>query len=222
MKYSLRREKRSPVRKGARMKHTKGILFFILFFLLIGGVTRVSAQEATGTGVLPSVTDVTAQDELSPETDRVQEEVIQKKAEYILPYPGMLPDHPLYNLKRMRDYILERLIADPIKKSEFYILQADKRLQMGVYLTAQGKNALAESTISKGEKYLEKAQGIMSGLKANGTLPSYIIEKYENALGKHQEVIGQLIVSSEEPLRSGLAGSMSLVSRLINEVGLLK
>ena len=182
------------------------VITFILFF--VAGGTHVRAQEMKTEDILP--------------TPGVTEQEVQSTSEYTLPYPGMLPDHPLYNLKRVRDYILERLIADPIKKAEFYILQADKRLQMGVFLAAQGKNVLADSTISKGEKYLEKSQGILTGLKANGTLPAYVVEKYERALGKHAEVIGQLMTTAGEPLTSGLNASMMLISRLISEVPSLK
>ncbi|PIZ98613.1 MAG: hypothetical protein COX78_02915, partial [Candidatus Levybacteria bacterium CG_4_10_14_0_2_um_filter_35_8] len=53
---------------------------------------------------------------------------------YELPYPGLLPDHPLYFLKMTRDKIIGFFISDPIKKAEFDILQSDKRLSAGVYL----------------------------------------------------------------------------------------
>ncbi len=62
------------------------------------------------------------------------------KVEYNLPYPGILPDHPLYFLKQLRDKILDFLITDPVKKAEFYILQADKRLSMGIALTDEKKS----------------------------------------------------------------------------------
>lgn len=191
------------------MKLIKTIISCLLFFLFVGGASHISAQGTSEEGLNPTP---------SPEINQT----ILKKIEYTLPYPGMLPDHPLYNLKRVRDYILERLIADPVKKSEFYILQADKRLQMGVYLAARGKNELAETTISKGEKYMEKAQGIMTGLHANNTLPPYVVEKYENALGKHYEVLAQLATASAEPLKSGLSDSIKLVTQLLGEVPLLK
>lgn len=191
------------------MNHWKYVILSFIFFLFVSSISRVSAQEQTMELLTPTPTVRT-------------EEMTETKVEYTLPYPGMLPDHPLYNLKRVRDYILERLIADPVKKAEFYILQADKRLQMGVYLAAQGKNVLAESTISKGEKYLEKAQAILSGLAANGTLPAYVSEKYENSLLKHKEVVSQLMTTSQEPLRTGLTGSVTLIQKLLDDVRLLK
>ena len=77
--------------------------------------------------------------------------------QYELPYPGMLPNNPLYILKQIRDWVLDKLITDPIKKTEFYVLQGDKRLGMGLALSASGNRVLAEQVISKGEKYMNNA-----------------------------------------------------------------
>lgn len=77
---------------------------------------------------------------------------------YELPYPGLLPDHPLYFLKMIRDRFISFSIQDPIKKAEFDILQADKRLNAGIYLLlTPGKVDLARSTISKGQNYYQDA-----------------------------------------------------------------
>ncbi len=69
--------------------------------------------------------------------------------DYTLPYPGILPDNPLYPLKAFRDRMVSVLIADPVKKSLFNLLQADKRLQSAVYLLYDHDTTniqLAEST----------------------------------------------------------------------------
>jgi len=77
--------------------------------------------------------------------------------QYELPYPGVLPGALLYNLKAVRDRIIEFLMSDPSKKSNFYLLQADKRLSASIMLFDRGKNVLAETTLSKSQNYLEKA-----------------------------------------------------------------
>lgn len=145
------------------------------------------------------------------------------KPEYVLPYPGILPDHPLYNLKRFRDYILERLITDPVKKTEFYILQADKRLQMGIALTVKGNASLAESTISKGEKYLSKALSISLGYKASGAdVPPFVIENLNNALEKHEEVLTTLVAGASDTEKAGLQESLDLIKKMKEEVSELR
>lgn len=199
------------------MKRMLCITGLLLFFIWLGVVTKqVYAQETT----------IVAGGEVAPQ---YQQEPIEgttpvvQKVEYALPYPGILPDHPLYFLKRIRDTVLEKLIADPIRKAEFYILQADKRLEMGIMLTDNGKGTLAESTISKAEKYMEQAvSGLSTYKKAGGTVPPYVIEHLEKATAKHQEVITDLTAKAGDAEKKGLEGSMMLLTQLIASLGSLK
>lgn len=162
-------------------------------------------------------------DQLSTEPLEGSLSSVVQKVEYALPYPGILPDHPLYFLKRLRDTILERLINDPIRKAEFYILQSDKRLQMGVMLTAAGKGTLGESTISKAEKYMEQAiTNLSSYKKSGGVVPPYVVERLEKATAKHREVITDLIRKASEAEKSGLQGSINLLNTLVTSIGSLK
>jgi len=157
--------------------------------------------------------------QLQMETTEISATPVVQKSTYTLPYPGMLPDHPLYFLKRLRDTILEKLISDPIRKTEFYILQSDKRLQMGLMLIQGGKGSLGESTISKAEKYMEQAVSGLSLYKKNGgTVPAYIVEHLQKATGKHEEVITELLGQAQEAEKAGLQGSMKLLTELISVI----
>ncbi|MBI4064739.1 hypothetical protein HY409_00010 [Candidatus Gottesmanbacteria bacterium] len=148
---------------------------------------------------------------------------IVKKDEYLLPYPGILPDHPLYFLKGLRDRILEGLIVDPLRKAEFYILQADKRLNMGMFLEGQGKRVLMEQVISKGEKYMEKAVSGLTFMKSTGAqVPAYIIDRLEKSMAKHIEELDALRMKVDEAQKAGLTASLDLVKKLQGEVGKLK
>ncbi len=93
----------------------KKILSFVLlttvFFLLVKSVNAVS----------PTVTPV------------------NNEVEYTLAYPGLLPDHPLYPLKVIRDKIYDFFLSDLVKKSEFKLLMADKRLFMAIMLKDRQK-----------------------------------------------------------------------------------
>lgn len=75
--------------------------------------------------------------------------------EYALPYPGLLPDNPLYPVKMLRDRLISLLIADPVKKAAFNLLQSEKRFQAGMYLLNKDRNKsnLALATIAKGQDY---------------------------------------------------------------------
>lgn len=112
--------------------------------------------------------------------------------DYTLPYPGILPDNPLYPLKAFRDRIVSMLIADPVKKSLFDLLQADKRLQSAVYLlyTNDARHLeLAKSTISKGENYFEEAVSQLSIAQRKRRDISGEIRQMQLAARKHEEVL---------------------------------
>lgn len=142
---------------------------------------------------------------------------------YPLPYPGILPDNPLYPVKQFRDWILERLVMDPVRKIELNVLQGDKRIQMGILLIGKGKAQLGESTISKGEKYMVLAVNGATVLKDSGTaVPGYVIEKLQNALAKHEEVLNGLIAKAGDTEKAGLTESLALVKKLEADVEKLK
>lgn len=147
----------------------------------------------------------------------------EKKQEYLLPYPGILPDHPLYFLKQIRDAILDRLIVDPLRKAEFLVLQADKRLNMGRVLVEQGKETLAETTISKGEKYMERAVSGLGLFKTTGRpVPASLTDRLTRSIEKHTEVLDGLIAKTSGPEKAGLTGSLEFVKKLQGEIEKLK
>lgn len=140
--------------------------------------------------------------------------MLVKKVEYLLPFPGVLPDNPLYFLKASRDRIMEFLIVDPVRKAEFYVLQADKRLGMTVQLLDKGNTTLAETTLSKGETYMDKAVSTVVNYKASGKeVPGYLVDRLTKSLAKHIEVL------SERPLLSGV---LEEVKKLQTEANKLK
>lgn len=158
-----------------------------------------------------------------PSSAAADEAVMEKKQEYLLPFPGILPDHPLYFLKKVRDGILDRLIVDPLRKAEFHVLQADKRLNMGKILVEQGKGALAETTISKGEKYMERAVSGLTAFKSTGRpVSASLIDKLTRSMEKHVEVLTDLIAKTSGSEKAGLTGSLEFVKKLQGEVEKLK
>lgn len=113
---------------------------------------------------------------------------------YQLPYPGILPDSPLYFLKTFRDRLVAFLISDPLKKAEFNLLQANKRLQAGVFLLDKTPKdvSLSISTISKGQNYFEEALVSVSDAKKQGMPLTTILEQLSLASQKQKEVLSRL------------------------------
>lgn len=131
-----------------------------------------------------------------------------KPVEYFLPYPGILPDHLLYPLKMLRDKIMGFVIKDPLKKAEFELLTADKRLGAGKVLIEGGKEKLGEETISKGEKYLEKALLTLEKAKNEGKKTEEILTKMEKATRKHIEVLEEILLKAPEQAKPGLRNAL--------------
>lgn len=116
----------------------------------------------------------------------------QQAVNYELPYPGLLPDSPLYFLRVTRDRIVGLLISDPLIKAEFNLLQADKRLNAGIYLFNKKKIGLAYTTVSKAENYFGEAIDRVKEAKREGRDVNKIEEKLNKALKKHAEEIKKL------------------------------
>ncbi len=143
----------------------KLILLVSLFFLFVGGAF---AQE------------------ISPSPPPAPTPV-----KYDLAFPGMLPDSPLYKLKVLRDRIVLFLIRDPMKKAEYHLLLADKRIHMAAMLVDKGKVELAKETALKGENeytllvFLFKDEVRKPDKK--------LFDKLEKAGLKHQEVLRSIV-----------------------------
>jgi hypothetical protein len=76
---------------------------------------------------------------------------------YDLPYPGILPGSPLYVFKNIRDKLKEFTTTDPVRKTEFYLLQADKQLASALLLYKQNQKELADATLLKSQNNLDKS-----------------------------------------------------------------
>lgn len=133
--------------------------------------------------------------------------------EYFLPYPGLLPDHPLYPIKVLRDRIVGILTADPVKRIEFNLLMADKRLNMGIFLSEKGKEELAESTISKGEKYLQQAVDQFAALFGKEKELGALLDQLKKSTDKHKEVITTLREKAEDTHQKGYQSSLDLLDK---------
>lgn len=118
----------------------------------------------------------------------------QSRVVYDLPYPGILPDHPLYLLKATRDKLLDVFTRDNIKKAELYLLLSDKRAAMSTDLVKKGKDKLALTTMSKAEKYFLKIPTLLAASKKQGVNPQpELIDKLKLSNAKHKEIIEDLI-----------------------------
>lgn len=143
----------------------------------------------------------------------------QEKVVYNLPYPGLLPDSPLYITKIIRDRITDFLTRDNLKKAELYLLYSDKRAAMSLSLVRKGKNQLAIDTFAKGEKYFLKIPGLLTSAKKQGSqAPSNFIETLKLSNAKHKELIEELIKILPQGLNQLLILLTDLNQQVKNEI----
>ena len=129
---------------------------------------------------------------LAKETSNSSPSAVMEVVQYEIPYPGLLPDNPLYYLKVIRDNILKFLISNPRKKTECSLLQADKRLGAAKLLLEKGKGELSITTLSKSGNYFEDAISNVQKAKKQGDDTNAILDQLLKASQKHQEIILQM------------------------------
>lgn len=143
------------------------------------------------------------------------------KIEYQLPYPGILPNNPIYFLKALRDRVIGFLIQDPLKKAEFNLQAADKRLSASALLLDKGKKELAISTISKGENYFEFSLRELEAIQ-NKEDKKVILSRLESASKKHQEVLEGMKEKIGEDLKSRIEKELERVLAFQGRITSLK
>lgn len=119
--------------------------------------------------------------------------------DYELAWPGILPDHPLYKVKVLRNKIIERMIIHPSKKVEFHLLMSDKTIYASKLMFEKGNIPLAKDTALKGENYYSMlVQDYNQTLLANENIPMWLDKKITRAAIKHQEIFQELQGKAED------------------------
>lgn len=135
--------------------------------------------------------------------------------DYFLPYPGILPNHPLYFLKDIRDRIIEMLIADPERKAEFYLLQSDKWLSAGVALIDVNDIPTAKKTLLNSSSRMGMAVSQLSTIKANGgQISAGMLDKVGKSIQKHKEVLAKVTALDTQEMVTDLNNADTELAKL--------
>ena len=148
---------------------------------------------------------------------QAQEIITETKVDYYLPYPGILPDHPLYWLKMVRDRVQLWLTTDSLQRAEKLLLYADKRLGAGWALVEGNKPGLGITTLTKAEKYLEQAVNLAQKL-GEGEKEVKFKTKLTKAIKKHEEVLNLIREKTGEELKPIVEPVSQEASQLLEEV----
>ena len=142
------------------------------------------------------------------------------KSDYYLPYPGILPDHPLYWLKMLRDKIKLGLTSDPQNRFKRLLLYADKRIGAAEVLVKGRKFDLGSSTAIKSEKYLEQAVQQLGQLEEKGKATAIMKEQVKNSTAKHNQILEK--IKQETDMDKGTINqTLDLNSKIKKEISSL-
>ncbi len=172
-----------------------GIVGVVLasFLMVVVSVVKARAEGEEGIEVKDEVT--------TEERDALDNRIILvEEVNYYLPYPGVLPDHPFYFVKMMRDKIREWTLFDGARKAEYWSLLADKRIAAGKVLIEGNKQALGIQTYRKAVGYLQKAVVEIEKLEGKGREMGGLTNKLEQAILKYNEIL-ERSASENEDLR---------------------
>lgn len=187
-------------------------IFLVLFVNVFPSIA--SASVLNESSVMQTTVPATSGASLSPS---------EQPAVYDLPYPGLLPDHPLYIIKVFRDRIVLFFTRDPLRRIEIKRHLADKRLSMGKALIKKGKIELGASTISKGEKYLfEAVNDTRIYISKTPEINQTTIDTLLVASINHEAIIQQLL--NDAPLidRESLGLSLQIAQESEREIRTVK
>ena len=200
--------------KDKRLRMPAWIVVTLLSFGLM--VLGVSVNEVKGEQITVREGEVTMEKEVvqvgNEEMVMMEDQKVAVEAvDYYLPYPGILPDHPMYWLKMIRDRVQLWLVGGPEAKTEKLLVSADKRLGAGFQLVEGNKVSLGVTTLTKAEKYLEQATQLGMSLegaedlklrlgKASRKHVEVLKLIKEKAGDEHQTVMEQMIKMNEESM----------------------
>lgn len=143
---------------------------------------------------------------------------IRPKVDYYLPYPGILPDHFLYPIKMIRDRVLVFFTIDSLKRAELFLLFADKRIGAAKSLVDGGERELSVTTLTKAEKYLEKAVNQEKVAREKGKETVAFLEKMSKATLKHEELLLEIKEKVDESAQMVVDDALSYSRQAYEEV----
>lgn len=146
------------------------------------------------------------------------EELDKLKINYYLPSPGgVLPDHPLWPVKAVRDKLWLLVTSDPLKDAELNLLFADKRLAASYILFQKGESEMGYTTLTKAEKYLEAASNQEEKLRKSGINTQEFAERLVNASLKHQQIIKEILLVAPDDAKVLIAATEIYPKRVFRD-----
>lgn len=152
--------------------------------------------------VIPSIADITQSQSINLD----EEEVV-----YQLPYPGLLPDHPLYFVKNIRDQVLLFTTRDNEKKAQLILQLSDKRMAAALALAEKGRERHAKDELMKAQDQFLRIPLLLKDIKdQGGSYSNDLTMRLYQSNKKHREVITEVMKKTTE-------GEIDTLDRLLKK-----
>lgn len=109
--------------------------------------------------------------------------------EYVLPYPGFMPGHPLYKISNAVDKIQEWWSFGNFAKFTYHMNMADKKLVETKTLFEYKQYLLASQALEQHEKHLKKTSFFLDQAKTEGKNISQKKEIFKSAITKYKIIL---------------------------------
>lgn len=118
----------------------------------------------------------------------------EKEVIYQLPYSGLLPDHPLYPLKQLRDTLLVITTRDNVKKAQLYLNLSNRMFSESLGLAQKGKEGRSLEHMQKAqEEFFHIMPAIQNVKKQGGAYPDDFVDELYLSNAKHREVMTEMM-----------------------------
>ena len=134
-----------------------------------------------------------------------------------LPSPGLTPDSPFYFLKVWKEQIQLFFTFGAENKTKQYLHLSDIRLAEYQKMIEKGKTEIAQKTLDKYEKQLNRAIEITEELKNKGKDVKDISQRLEDTVGKHISVLEQNLQKVPESGKKGIENAIEKSSKVLEK-----
>lgn len=136
----------------------------------------------------------------------------------VLVEAGILPDSPVYFVKRIFEGIGTFFTFNRDARVERYMFLAEKRLSEAHDLFDKGKAELAQRTLEDYTETRGRAEAILKDLEERGRDVSELLKNIETAVSKHLIVLEDILERAPEAAKEGLQTAIEASSKVIERM----
>lgn len=190
--------------KAIEITRTYWKVVAILFTLVIASAILFISILRTAS-ITPSFSYDPISDAQLIENMKIESREISEMINYELVSPGsVLPDHPLWPIKAVRDRVWIWMTMDQMSKAELNLLIADKRLAAADILFDSGDYEKGFTTLAKAEYYLKNAMDLEEKSRKGGGNTSDLLLRISNGSLKHRYIVNDVSIIAPEDGRPAI------------------